>query len=223
MSKMFSPVKGKVSSEWSKNRVNPATGVRSSHAGIDIAAPVGTDVFAAFGGVVEEVRTNSFAGDRHLWNGLKSGNFILIRNTDNARQWYGHLSSVAVKKGDKVSQGQRIGEVGKTGMVTGAHLHFEAWSNGSVGSHFNPRVLFERYNLVPGSTPPVKVGSKVIKNWQLSMNKIFPAYAEFAGDGLFGEYSESVTKIFQSKVKLPKTGKLDEPTKKAMRKHGVTI
>lgn len=76
-----------------------------------------------------------------------------IRNTDGARQWYGHLSDVNVKTGQKVVAGQKIGEVGATGQVTGAHLHLETWSNKSVGSHFNPRVLFDRYDIEPGSAP----------------------------------------------------------------------
>lgn len=66
-------------------------------------------------------------------------------------------------------------------------------------------------------------GSASIRKWQLSMNKVFPSYANFAGDGLYESYSEDVTKEFQSRVGISKTGKLDEPTKKAMRKHGVTI
>lgn len=154
---MISPVQGRVSSEWSKSRLNPATGRRTSHAGIDIAAPVGTDVVAAFGGTVEEVRTNSYPGDPRLWEGLKSGNFVRIRNTDNARQWYGHLSKVNVKKGQKVVAGQKIGEVGATGKVTGPHVHLETWSNKYVSSHFNPRILFERYGITPGSAPSVNV------------------------------------------------------------------
>lgn len=153
MSKMVSPVAGRVSSEWSKSRKHPVTGVVTSHAGIDIAAPVGTPVRAAFGGIVESVRTNSYPGDPHLWKGVKSGNHGLIRNTDNARQYYGHLDEVFVQVGDKVEAGQIIGTVGKTGTVTGPHLHFETWSNGNLNSHFNPRILFERYNLDPGSAP----------------------------------------------------------------------
>lgn len=62
-----------------------------------------------------------------------------------------------------------------------------------------------------------------IRAWQLSMNKVFPSYANFAGDGKFEDYSAKVTKEFQSRVKLPKTGKLDSATKKAMRKYGVKI
>lgn len=62
-----------------------------------------------------------------------------------------------------------------------------------------------------------------IKAWQSSMNMVFPAYADFAKDGKFGPYSEKVTKIFQERVGLPTTGKLDTPTVKAMRKYGVNI
>lgn len=166
MSTMISPVAGRVSSEWSRMRRNPATGRYSSHAGIDIAAPTGTDVHAAFGGVVVDVRTNSYRGDKRLWRGLKSGNFVLIRNTDNAHQWYGHLSSVSVKKGQKVKQGQVIAEVGATGQVTGSHLHFETWSNARVGSNFNPRILFVRYGVEPGSKPAGAPDSKPVKAYR---------------------------------------------------------
>lgn len=167
MGTMISPVEGRVSSEWSKKRRNPATGVVTSHAGMDIAALVGTDVYAAFGGVVESVRTDSYPGDPRLWKGAKSGNHVLIRNSDNARQYYGHLSKVSVREGDTIVAGQLIGEVGATGMVTGPHVHFETWSNGNMNSHFNPRILFMRYSLKPGSKPAtgdVKPVGKVDKS-----------------------------------------------------------
>lgn len=155
MGTMISPVCGRVSSEWSKNRKHPVTGVVTSHAGIDIAAPVGTDVVAAFGGKVISVRKNSYRGDKTLWKGAKSGNHVLIENTDDACQYYGHLSEVDVSVGDTIVQGQKIGEVGDTGNVTGPHLHFETWSNDSLNSHFNPRILFRRYDLAPGSAPKI--------------------------------------------------------------------
>lgn len=155
MGTMISPVKGWVSSEWSKRRKNPATGRWSSHAGIDIAAPVGTDVVAAFGGKVISARHTSYDGDPHLWKGLKSGNHVWILNPDGATQYYGHLSEVLVREGDTVAQGQKIGEVGQTGRVTGPHVHFETMSTDDLGSHFNPRILFVRYNVTPGSAPKV--------------------------------------------------------------------
>ncbi|MBM6622684.1 peptidoglycan DD-metalloendopeptidase family protein [Micrococcaceae bacterium RIT802] len=147
---MINPVPGWVSSEWSRNRVNPATGVRTSHAGIDIAAPIGTLVRAAFAGRVISVRTGSYNGDPHLWKGVKSGNHVLIENSDGACQYYGHLNTTGEYEGDWVEAGEIIGTVGKTGQVTGPHLHFECWSNDDLNSHFNPRILFERYGLEPG-------------------------------------------------------------------------
>ena len=157
MAKMISPVVGRVSSEWSKKRRNPATGVVTSHAGIDIAAPIGTPVVAAFSGVVKSVRTGSYNGDPTLWKGAKSGNHSLIENSDGACQYNGHLDEVFVKVGDKVTAGQVIGTVGNTGMVTGPHLHFETWSNDNMNSHFNPRILFDRYGLKPGAEPSIDV------------------------------------------------------------------
>ena len=74
--------------------------------------------------------------------------------------------------------------------------------------------------LTAGSGPKA---SETIKAWQLSMNKLFPAYAKFFGDGLYGPYSEDVTKEFQRRTGLSVTGKLDEPTKKKMRSYGVKI
>ena len=159
---MQNPVTGRVSSEWSKNRVHPVTRLVTSHAGIDIAAAIGTPVVAAFCGKVLEVRTNSYAGDTRLWKGLKSGNFVVIQNPDGAVQWYGHLHTVLVKAGDTVREGQTIGTVGMTGVVTGPHLHFECWSKNEIASNFDPRILFDRYKLTPGVSalgPVVTVAS----------------------------------------------------------------
>lgn len=147
---MRNPVIGRVSSEWSRRRVNPATGRVSSHAGIDIAAPIGTPILAAFSGRVLETKKNSYPGDSRAWKGLKSGNFVVIQNTDNAVQWYGHMDRVDVSAGDWVNEGEGIGTVGQTGMVTGPHVHFETWSKNVIASHFNPRVLFNRYGIKPG-------------------------------------------------------------------------
>ena len=142
-SKMISPVAGRVSSEFSPARKNPVTGVVQMHAGIDIAAPERTPIVAAFAGTVEKAGWAPVAG--------RTGNGILIRNPDGERQYYGHLSSVQVKAGQKVSAGQQIGLVGQTGNATGPHLHFEIW--GSNGKPRNPRVDFKHFGLTPGSTP----------------------------------------------------------------------
>lgn len=147
---MRNPVIGWVSSEWAPVRRNPATGVVSSHAGIDIAANVGTPVVAAFAGVVVSVRTGSYGGDPVLWRGAKSGNHVLVKNSDGEHQYYGHLDRVDVRVGEWVSEGEQLGTCGQTGRVTGPHLHFECWRNSSMNSHANPREWFKAHGVTPG-------------------------------------------------------------------------
>ncbi len=102
----------------------PAKGVLTSgygwrwgrmHQGIDIAADVGTPIFAAAGGVVE------YAG----WNSGGYGNMIEIRHSDGSMTRYAHLNAVYVQQGQRVSQSEQIAEMGSTGYSTGPHLHFE--------------------------------------------------------------------------------------------------
>jgi murein DD-endopeptidase MepM/ murein hydrolase activator NlpD len=85
------------------------------HQGIDIANAVGSPVDAAADGVVE------YAG----WNSGGYGNMIDIRHADGSLTRYGHLNAVLVREGQRVQQGQQIGEMGSTGYSTGPHLHFE--------------------------------------------------------------------------------------------------
>ena len=136
---MASPVKGVVSCEWRGYE---------GHAGMDIACPVGTPVYAAYAGTVE--RTGDFSdigrsGDRN----------ILIRNPDQEAQYYGHLEECLVKVGDRIRKGQLIGYSGARGNVTGPHLHFEMWragGNGGVDEDMDPRMHFEAHGVIPGST-----------------------------------------------------------------------
>ena len=65
--------------------------------------------------------------------------------------------------------------------------------------------------------------SKVTEIWQRSMNRVFPAYSNFAVDGKYEDYSRQVTKEFQRRAGLKRTGELDAATVKAMRKYGVAI
>lgn len=100
-------------------RVNPVTGHFRVHQGLDLAAPMGTDVFAAGGGVVTETGSDPVYG-----------NYIVIRHQDNWVSLYGHLSSIAVALRQEVRSGTLIGRVGSTGQSTGPHLHFELRRNG---------------------------------------------------------------------------------------------
>jgi murein DD-endopeptidase MepM/ murein hydrolase activator NlpD len=84
------------------------------HKGIDISAPRGTPVLAAASGTVT-VATS--AGDY--------GRYLVIDHGNGTSTLYAHLLEFAVKRGDRVKTGDRIGSVGKTGNATGYHLHFE--------------------------------------------------------------------------------------------------
>lgn len=97
----------------------------STHTGIDFAAKAGTHIYSWRDGKV------TFAG----WSG-GYGNFIIVDHGDGFVTRYAHCSKIAVKKGQKVSQGQIIGYVGTTGNSTGNHLHFEIKVNGRF---VNPR------------------------------------------------------------------------------------
>jgi murein DD-endopeptidase MepM/ murein hydrolase activator NlpD len=96
------------------------------HAGIDLAAPIGTHIKAADGGKV------TFAG----YNGAL-GYMVEIDHGGGRVTWYGHCSKLFVKKGDKVYQGQHIANVGNTGRSTGPHVHFEVHINGKAKNPLN--------------------------------------------------------------------------------------
>ncbi|MEV5431840.1 M23 family metallopeptidase [Streptomyces sp. NPDC052701] len=98
-----------------------------SHTGVDFHAASGTPVQAVGTGTVVE------AG----WGGAY-GNQVVIRMNDGTYTQYGHLSSVGVSVGQKVTPGQRIGLSGATGNVTGPHLHFEARTSPEYGSDIDP-------------------------------------------------------------------------------------
>jgi murein DD-endopeptidase MepM/ murein hydrolase activator NlpD len=85
-----------------------------AHEGIDMAAPIGTPVYATGDGVV------IYAGRQGAY-----GNLIKIQHELGTETRFGHLSKIGVKVGQRVSQGDRIGAIGNTGRSTGPHLHYE--------------------------------------------------------------------------------------------------
>ena len=99
--------------------MHPVKKKRILHAGVDLAAPYGTPVYASGSGKVVEARYSSSYG----W-------YIEIRHAGGFSTLYAHLSKLHVRKGSDVRIGRHIGNVGHTGIATGNHLHFEVWENG---------------------------------------------------------------------------------------------
>jgi murein DD-endopeptidase MepM/ murein hydrolase activator NlpD len=100
-------------------RLDPLSGEKRFHQGVDIAVAYGHDVKAAANGIV------SFAG---VQNGY--GNTVVIDHDGGRQTRYAHLSQEMVRAGDVVSEGQVLGKSGNSGRSTGAHLHFEMLVNG---------------------------------------------------------------------------------------------
>lgn len=126
----------RITSRFSSGRFHPILKTRRAHNGVDYGAPVGTPVRATSMG-------------RVLSLGLKGGygKCVIIRHGGAYSTLYAHLSrfNASVRVGSYVEQGQIIGYVGKTGLATGPHLHYEFQVN---GEHRNP--LTYKF---PGSTP----------------------------------------------------------------------
>ncbi len=112
------------------DRRNPFTKRHDFHAGLDLAAPVGTPIHAPADGVV------LFAGRYSLQRSVgwwRYGNLVILGHGDNFRTLFGHCSKVLVRRGQRVSQGDVIAQVGSTGMSTSAHLHYEVRREDSDG------------------------------------------------------------------------------------------
>ncbi|MDR2477486.1 MAG: M23 family metallopeptidase [Treponema sp.] len=102
-------------------RRNPVTGNIRLHQGIDLAAPLGTDVYASGEGIVTEIGEDSIYGI-----------YIIIKHGESWASLYGHLQKVETTLRSLVRSGTLIGRVGSTGQSTGPHLHFELRQNGKA-------------------------------------------------------------------------------------------
>lgn len=102
------------------SRLDPFSGQMAMHAGLDFAAPVGTPILAAAGGVVSAAEFNP-----------AFGNMVMIDHGNGLQTLYAHASKLEVRDGEIVRKGQQIARVGSTGRSTGSHLHFEVHVNGT--------------------------------------------------------------------------------------------
>lgn len=113
---VFWPVPNSViSAEWGPN-IHPIYGSWYIHKGLDFAAIIGTPVYAVAEGIVTETGYDNGHG-LHVYVSHKYG----------FKTHYSHLSAIKVVKGQEVKQGQRLGNIGATGLVTGSHLHLEIY------------------------------------------------------------------------------------------------
>jgi|CXWL01.1.fsa_nt_gi murein DD-endopeptidase MepM/ murein hydrolase activator NlpD len=104
------------------SRRNPFTKAMDRHSGVDLAAPIGSPVYAPADGVV------TFAGRYPLSQNVvwwRYGNLVAIRHGDQFVTLFGHLDAITVKAGQRLRQGDELGLVGNTGWSTSPHLHYE--------------------------------------------------------------------------------------------------
>ena len=107
------PCEGVLTSNF-RYRINPVTGKRAFHAGIDIGAPLYTKIYAPNDGTVV------FSG----WRG-GYGNIVILDHGQGVTTRYAHASKLLVKVGQQVKKGDKIALMGSTGQSTGSHLHYE--------------------------------------------------------------------------------------------------
>lgn len=130
----------RITSRFSRSRMHPVLKYARAHNGVDYAAPFGAPVVSVSSGVV------TLAG----WtNG--GGRTVRIKHTSGYESEYLHMSAIAagITAGARVGQGDVVGNVGKTGLATGVHLHYGLRRN---GRYVNP--ITEHQNLPPGEPVP---------------------------------------------------------------------
>lgn len=149
---MKTPIEGaRLSSNYGR-RKHPVLGYTRMHKGVDFSAPTGTPIMAAGDGVVE----------RASWFG-SFGNYVRLRHNGSYKTIYAHMSKYGrgIKQGVRVRQGQIIGYVGATGRVTGRHLHYEVYKNGTQVNPLNLKMPsgiklagapFESFKVAMGTT-----------------------------------------------------------------------
>jgi len=113
------PTSGSVGSAFGP-RVHPIFGTVRQHTGVDIGAATGNAIWASKDGRV------IFAG----WKGGYGNTVVMVHGDGTVTTLYAHMSVIHASAGDRVDQGEVIGEIGSTGFSTGPHLHFEVRVNG---------------------------------------------------------------------------------------------
>jgi murein DD-endopeptidase MepM/ murein hydrolase activator NlpD len=131
----FDPI---ITSKFTRARMHPVLHVMRAHLGVDYRAPVGAPVIAVASGTV------TGAG----WRG-GGGRTVSVRHASGYESYYLHLSSIGVRRGQHVSQGQLLGRVGQSGLATGPHLDYRLRRK---GVWVNP--VAEHRKMPPGDPVP---------------------------------------------------------------------
>lgn len=121
------PARGRVSSPFAAERLDPILHVVRPHQGMDVAAPMGSQIMAPAAGIVTAVK----------WED-GYGNFVTIDHGYGVVTRFAHCSKIVVVRGQRVKRGQVIALVGSTGESTGPHVHYEVWVNGKA---VNPKTF----------------------------------------------------------------------------------
>jgi len=149
----------RISSGFSRARLHPILRIVRPHLGVDYMAPVGSPVNAvAAGGVVS-------AG----WSG-DGGRTVHLRHANGYETLYMHLSSIAVRAGARVAQGDLIGRVGTSGLSTGPHLDYRVRRN---GAYVNP--VLEHRRMPPGEPIPSVFMPQFIAERDCALARLVPA------------------------------------------------
>lgn len=193
------PCKGRVTSPFGM-RVHPISKKNAMHWGTDFASDADNTIVAAASGKVR-IASHSKSG---------YGNYVIITHSNGYETVYAHLHSIAVKVGQTVSKGQRIGVKGTTGNSTGVHLHFEVhtgrWNN-SYSNAKNPMNYITDQNsklVVDGYMGPATI--RALQN-----------YFKTPVDGMLSRPS-TVIRALQKLLGVAQDGHLGPITTKALQK-----
>lgn len=184
MSNFIVPCGGRITSPFG-NRIHPISKTKKMHWGVDYGnTPSDNTIVASADGTVE--RASVFEG---------YGNTVIITHIINGVTYqtlYAHLSSMSVKVGDKVKQGQKIGVKGTTGNSTGIHLHFEV----HVGGKRNSSYTYAK--------DPLKY---VVDSETLELQTLLNKFGyKLVVDGISGDATSNAVKDFQKKNNLTVDG-----------------
>lgn len=142
----------RITSRFSYARRHPVLKITRAHPAVDYAAPVGSSVVAVSSGTVT----------RAGWAG-QAGRLVAIRHSSGYESMYLHLSSIAVRVGQRVNQGDLIGRSGQSGLVSGPHLDYRLKKN---GVYVNP--VTEHRRMPPGEPIP----AALMAAFQLERDKL---------------------------------------------------